>query len=181
MLIAVCGQLGAGCTEIGQMLAKKLGLKCISSSDVVKAIVTNFRDSFAEFEQRVRSGEVDIDVLIESKLKEFLDQNHGKTLVEGRSAFMLLNTPDTFKVLLVSPKEARAKHIAKRRNIPLEEAEREIRHSDSERRNFVERLYDKDWVDASNYDVVLNTGHRDYKDITKILLATIKALSVPTK
>lgn len=163
------------------MLAKKLDLKCISSSDIVKALVTNFRDSFAEFERRVRSGEVDIDILIESKLKEFLDRNHGTTMVEGRSAFMLLNTPDTFKVLLVAPKEARAKHIAERRNITLKEAERTIRHSDSERRSFVERLYDKDWLDASNYDVVLNTGYRDYKDITKILLATIKALSVTTE
>lgn len=181
MIIAVCGQLGAGCTEIGQLLAKKLGLKCISSSDVVKAIVTNFRNSFAEFEDRVKSGEVDIDVLIESKLRDFLNQNHGSSIVEGRSAFMLLNTAEAFKVLLVAPKEARTKHIAKRRNIPLDEAEKDIRQSDSERKNFVERLYDKDWIDASNYDVVLNTGYRDYKDITNILLATIKALSVPTE
>lgn len=171
MHVAICGELGAGCTEIGQILSKRLGMKCISSSDIIKSIVLDFRESFEDFEERVRSGEVDLDRMIDGKTSELLEL--GDTIVEGRSGFMLLDDKYVFKVLLVAPQKTRIEHIAERRNITVEEAREAIRVSDSERRNMVERLFRKEWLDPHNYDIVINTGLRSHKETADLI---IKAL-----
>jgi len=174
MHIAICGQLGAGCTEVGQSLSKKLGLKCISSGDIVKALVAEFRESFVDFEQRVRSGEVDLDMMMDGQLDEIMGE--GDVMVEGRSAFMLLDEKNAFKVLLVASKEERAKHIAEIRGITVDEAMKDVEYSDKERKNLVERLFDKDWLDPHNYDLVVSTGSRSFEEVAALLFKAIKTL-----
>jgi len=177
MHIAVCGELGAGCTEVGQILSEKLSLRCIDSATVVRGIVTNFRgvhpnESFKEFERHVQSGEVDLDKMIYNKIDEILEQ--GDTIVEGRTAFMLLDNKDVFRVLLVSPQKSRAGHIAKRRDITIEEAIESIRVSDTERRHMVERLFRKEWLDPHNYDLVISTSLMSYEEVADLILKAIQ-------
>ncbi len=175
--IAICGELGAGCTEIAEIISKKLGINAVSSATIVKSIVLEFRgvhpqESFKEFEQHVLSGEIDLDKMIIGKIDEMLEQ--GDLIIEGRSAFMVLDKPEILKVLLVSPREKRFNHIAKTRKISLEEAEEAIRVSDSERKHMVEKLFKKDWLDPHNYDLVINTGVRTYEEAADLILHEIK-------
>jgi len=177
MHIAICGELGAGCTEVGIILSKRLGIKCVNSSDIVKRVVVSLRgvhpeESFKEFEQHVHSGEVDLDKLIDSEIDEMLDE--GDIIVEGRSAFMLLDNKGVFKVLLVASEKSRANHVAKIRNITPEEAMEIIRVSDSERKHMVERLIKKDWLDPHNYNIVINTELRRYEEIAELIIKTIQ-------
>jgi len=171
--IALCGPLGAGCTEVGQLLAGRLGMRCVNTGDVVRALIAEFRESYKEFEGRVRSGEVDLDKMIDGEIDELLEE--GETVVEGRSGFMLLDNETVFKILLVAPRERRVKHIASTRGISPEEAEREIEASDKERRHMVERLFQRDWMDPGNYDLVVNTGSKGYEEVSEILVKAIKA------
>ena len=176
MHISVCGELGTGCTEVGQKVSKRLGMKCISSAEIIRSIVINFRgvhpdESFKEFERHVRSGEVNLDKMMDGKIDEFLEQ--GDTVVEGRSGFMLLNNKDVFRVLLVAPLNNRIEHIAKRRNVTTDEAKEAIRVSDSERRHMVERLFKKEWLDPHNYDIIINTDSNSYEQTVELI---IKAL-----
>ncbi len=177
MHIAICGPLGSGCTEVGQLLSKRLGLPCISTSDVVRAFVNSLTEGYRELELRVRSGEIDLDAVIDSELDEILERRD--TLVEGRSGFMLLDKKNAFKVLLVAPLKRRVEHIAKRRDISLEEAKKHIEKSDKERRHMVERLYDREWLDPTNYDLVINVGSKSHEDIAEILVKAIKAFQRP--
>lgn len=172
MHMAICGELGAGCTEVGQILSRKLGLKCINSADIIRNIVLNFRESFREFEIHVRSGEVNLDKMIDGKIDEMLES--GDTIIEGRSGFMLLNNEDVFKVLLVAPQTKRVEHIAKRRNITTEEAEEAIRVSDSERKHMVEKLFKKGWLDPHNYDMVINAGVRSYEEVADLIVKAMQ-------
>jgi len=177
MHIALCGELGAGCTEVGGILSRKLGLKCISSADIIKSVVLDFRgvhpaESFGEFEEHVLSGEVDLDKMIDSKIDEFLEQ--GDTIVEGRSAFMLLNAKNAFRVLLIASRDARVKHVATRRNIPVEDAEEAVRASDRERRHMVERMFKKDWLDPHNYDMAIKTRVESYEAIANLIIEAVK-------
>jgi len=182
MHIAVCGELGAGCTEVGQVLSKKLGLKCVNSASIIRSMVADFRgvhpnESFQEFEQHVRSGEVDLDKMIDSKIGELLGQED--TIVEGRSAFMLLDNKDVFRILLVAPAAKRAHHIAQSRNITVDEAEEAIRVSDSERKQMVERLLKKEWLNPLNYDIVINTELRSYEETADLIVKAIPRRSIP--
>jgi cytidylate kinase len=173
MHVSICGELGAGCTEVGLSLSKKQGIKCVNSADLMKSIVIGFRgvhpeESFKEFESHIQSGEVDLDKMIDGRIDELLDQEKD-LIVEGRTAFMLLDNTNVFKVLLVAPQKNRAKHIAKSRGISLKEAQKKIQRSDIERKHMVERLFKKDWLDPHNYDIVLNTGILGHQKVTSLI------------
>jgi cytidylate kinase len=170
--IAICGELGAGCTEVAQIMSKMLGMTFINSASIIKGIVVDFRgvhpeESFSEFERHVLSGEVDLDMMIVSKIDELLEQ--ADTIVEGRSAFMLLSQKEVLKVLLVASPEIRAKHIAKRRKITTEEAMEAINISDTERKHMVEKMLKKDWFDPHLYDLIINTGLRSHQEVAELV------------
>ncbi|MEM2092058.1 MAG: cytidylate kinase family protein, partial [Candidatus Bathyarchaeia archaeon] len=116
MKIALCGYLGSGCTEVAEILAGKLGLEVINTS----RILTMIRD----FESLSRSGEVDLDLLIKNKLDEILQRDN--VIVEGRSAFFLLDRKDVIKIFLNASLEERVRHVASRRGIPLDEARDDV-------------------------------------------------------
>ena len=177
MHIALSGELGAGCTEVGQILCKELKTKCISSADIVRSIVLDARavhptESFYEFEQHVRSGEVNLEKMMIGKIDELLEA--GDIIVEGRSAFMLLNRKEVFKVLLVASQAVRIGHVAERRNITAEEAREAVRVSDSERKHMTENLFRKNWLDPHNYDLVINTDLRSHKQVANLIFEAIK-------
>jgi cytidylate kinase len=112
--------------------------------------------------------------MISGTLSEIMEE--GDVMAEGRSAFMLLNDKNAFKVLLVASKEERAKHIAETRGITVEDALKDIQYSDKERKDLVERLFDKDWLDPHNYDLVVNTGSGSFNDVAAMLLKAINSL-----
>jgi cytidylate kinase len=177
MHISIAGEIGAGCTEVGQILKEKLGYKCVSSADIIRSIVVDFRgvhpdESFSEFEHHIKSGEVELDKMIDSHIDDILEL--GPTIVEGRSAFMLLDNTDVLKVLLVSPYEIRVKRVSSRRNISIKEATETIRSSDAERRHMVEKLFNKNWRDPHNYHIVINTHNRSFKETARIILETLQ-------
>jgi cytidylate kinase len=177
MHIAICGELGSGCTEVGEILSEMLGIKVINSAAIIKSIVIDFRgvnpdESFSEFEEQVHSGEVDLDMMMESKIEEFLEE--GDTIVEGRSAFMLLARSGVLKILLISPLEVRAKHVATRRNITIDEAKESIQASDSERQHMVERLFKSNWLDPHNYDLIINTSLGSHKEAAEQIYDMIR-------
>ena len=176
MIISISGEVGAGCTEVGQIVSKKLGYQCVSSADLIKKIVVDFRgvhprESFSEFEQHVKSGEVDLDMMLDSKIDEVLET--GEVVVEGRSALMLLDNENVLKVLLVAPHDKRVQRVAERRNITVEDAEEVVRISDSERSNMVKKLFAREWLDPHNYDIVINTGLRVFEDSAEIILRAL--------
>ena len=115
MHLAICGELGAGCTEVGQILSESLGLRCVSSSEVVRSLVSDYSESFEDFESHVRSGEVHLDRMIDGKLDDILES--GVTIVEGRSGFMLFDNEDVFRVLLIASREERVGKVSAKREI----------------------------------------------------------------
>ena len=172
MHLAVCGELGAGCTEVGRLLCGKLDLKCANSADIMKRLMLDFQESFEGFEKNVRSGEVDLDKMLDSEIEEMLMEED--MIVEGRSAFMLLDRKDVFLVLLVAPEKTRIEHIAKIRKITVKEAEEVIRDSDTERKNMVQRLFKKERLDPDNYRLIINTGTTSFEETADLIFNQFK-------
>lgn len=175
MKIALAGQLGAGCTEVAEIIARKVGIKMFNSETLVRKFLAETAMKFSNFEEYVSSGEVRIDRIFEGLVLDIISLED-KVVVEGRSALFLLKRGDVFKALLVADDEFRASRIAERRNIPLEEAEEEIRHSDEERGNLVKRFYGLNWLDPRNYHLVVNTSFRKMEDVAETVLASYKLL-----
>lgn len=166
MKIAICGYLGSGCTEVAEILAGKLGLEVINTS----RILTMIRD----FEPLSGSGEVDVDLLIKNKLDEILQRDN--VIVEGRSAFFLLDRKDVIKIFLNASFEERVRHVASRRGIPLDEARDDIERSDRDRNGILERFFKKDRVDPSDFDFSVRTNSKTFARVADIIADVINDL-----
>ncbi|RLE93913.1 MAG: hypothetical protein DRN04_05485 [Thermoprotei archaeon] len=167
-VIVLAGQLGAGCTETAEKLAKKLGVSVVNSQLVIREIVAQERISFDELERKARSGELDLEDVVKSVVLDHIAERN--VVIEGRVAFLVLDNPNIdIKVFLWAPENFRAQRIAKRRNISIEEALKAVRYSDEERKNLVYRLYRKDWIDADLYDAVINTSKWTFDEVAHIV------------
>jgi len=165
--IALCGYLGSGCTEVAEILAGKLGMDVINTSKILTMI--------KDFESLSRSGEVDIDLLIKNKLDEILQRDN--IIVEGRSAFFLLDRKDVMKIFLNASLEERIRHVASRRGIPLDEAREDVERSDRDRNSVLQRFFKKDEIDPSDFDFSIRTNSKTFAKVADIIAEIIKNLS----
>jgi len=167
-LIILAGMLGSGCTEIAEKLSKRLGIDFINSGKIIREIVSEGKLSYRDLETMTRSGEIDLDELIKSVLLDHVNKRN--IIVEGRSAFLILDRSDVdLKVLFWSPLEYRIKHIAGRRKISLDEAKNHVKIGDEDRKSLVSRLYNRNWLDADLYDIVINTSKWSSEEVAEII------------
>jgi len=164
MKIALCGYLGSGCTEVAEILSSDFSLETFNTSRIL-GLIKNFNSLSI-------SGEINIDELIKDKLDEILKKDN--IIIEGRSAFIILNRKDVLKIFLNASFEERVKHVAERRGISAEEAKDDVTRSDDERNHLFQRFYGKSCTDVSNYDFTLNTGSKTYSRVAKIVANVIK-------
>jgi len=166
MKIALCGYLGSGCTEVAQILASKFGLETVNTSSIFAAI--------KNFESLSGSGEIDMDKIIKEKLEEILKGDN--VIVEGRSAFMLLNRRDMIKIFLNAPLGDRIKHVADRRGVPVEGAREDVERSDRERNHLIQRFFNKDRADATDFDFSIKTSSKAFSKIADTIAEVIKSV-----
>ncbi len=168
MKIALCGYLGSGCTEVAEILAGKLGLEVVNTSRILTMI--------KDFNALSRSGEIDVDLLIKKKLDEILQRDN--IIVEGRSAFFLIDRKDITKIFLNASFEERVKHVASRRGISVDEARQDVERSDRDRNGILQKFFRKDRVDPSDFDFSIKTNSKTFARIADIIAEVIKNLSI---
>lgn len=83
---------------------------------------------------------------------------HGNAVLLGRGANCVLHESSVLKVRIVAPMKVRRDHIQNSRDLNLDDAQRYLVSTDANRSAFVKRYFNCDATDASNYDLVLNTG-----------------------
>jgi len=167
-VIVVTGMLGAGCTEVAEILSRKLGIDYINSEKIIRVLASERGMTFRDLADAAKSGEIHLDEAVASVVEDYV--NEGKVIVEGRSGFFALSLPVDLKVFLWAKKEDRVRMVAERRRLPMEEAEAEVEFSDAERKNLVRKLYRRDWLDADLYDLVLNTSKWSYEEAADIIM-----------
>jgi len=85
-------------------------------------------------------------------------EEHGKGLIVGRGANNICENPLSFHVRLVCPFKTRVARYSKKQNISQEEARHIIKQKDQERADFIKRNFYKEVSNASEYDLILNSG-----------------------
>jgi len=82
----------------------------------------------------------------------------GSAVIVGRGANYVLHGRSALCVRIVAPLEFRVRRLREKQGLSRSKAEQAIDKSDSERARFVRRLFDRDWENALDYHMVLNTG-----------------------
>jgi cytidylate kinase len=82
---------------------------------------------------------------------------HGKAVIVGRGANFILPPEKRFRVRVIAPLKDRVNNVVREFNVDMEEAQRHVIKSESQRRAFVRQYFNANISDPLNYDLVINT------------------------
>jgi cytidylate kinase len=99
----------------------------------------------------------------------------GDTVFVGRAAVAMLgDRADALHVRLVASPAHRAGVVATRLGIPLDEATQRVRDTDAQRTRYHRQWYNRDWADARNYHLTLNTERLGIERSAAIVVAAVR-------
>ena len=200
MIITISREYGAGGSDVGRRLAERLGWALVDNEvvDEVARRVGLPRAEVADREERapgfldrllralaasapeVVNPEVPISTLTEEQLVPMTEKVVGEAaardnvVLVGRAAPAVLGQrANALHVKVVAPLPDRVVTVMARLQVDAAQAAREITDRDANRRRYHERYYQRDWADATNYDLVLNTGRLGLEGTVDLIIAAI--------
>jgi cytidylate kinase len=174
--LLICGQLGAGCTEVADIVASRMNMVFFNTEKLLHRLAADLDLSFSGIARKATSGEVEIDESLSGIITSYMHDKHVKrVIIEGRTAFMAFLEPAMVKVLLMAPIYVRAHHISQIRGIDFNKAQEEVVSSDDDRSQLVKRLWKLDWLDPSLYDLIINTGAWSYEQAAIMIEEALKS------
>ncbi len=107
--------------------------------------------------------------MTEAVIQEAAD--HGNVVLVGRgSQAKLDHRDDTLHARVVAPRDARIRAACKRLNVETREAERIVDTKDNERKDYVRIHYQRNWDDAANYHIVVNSALMSYEGAVDLIV-----------
>jgi len=97
-------------------------------------------------------------------------------IVGHSSQFVLQDEPGVLKVLICGSPARRVDRLVKDEGMSPDKAIASVQASDKSRKDFFKQMYKADLLDASRYDLCLNTDQLSTPDCVEVVLAAAKAL-----
>jgi cytidylate kinase len=98
----------------------------------------------------------------------------GNVVILGRGgAYILSDLAGALHVFLRAAESERVMVVMERENIGPDEARRRVKHTDENRRAYIQQVYGHTWDMAGHYDLVLDTGRLGYDATVEAILAAL--------
>lgn len=177
MLITVSSQLAGFGSEIAASVSGKLGAELIGRDGLLPRFLPDatahemhmLSQSAKFYLQQRGDGNTYIE-LLSGALHEFAKTGSAVLLGFG-SAHIFAGFEGALRVRVTAPAEVRVARIKKRYRVSAQEARNILIKSDRKQARFVRTVYGADINDASNYDIVLNTGALSADECTAAIIA----------
>ena len=188
VVITVSREYGSGGRYVGRLIADKLGIKFYDKEIITKlAEKTGLTEEYIESNEEKRdvlsildkgfySGLTNADELFIQEA-EFIKEIASKEscVIIGRCAdFILKDNKDVLKVFVSGTMEDKIKRVTEFYGIDKKYAEKEIHKINKLRANHYKYYTGKDWLDASNYDVCINSDLYGVEKTADIICNLIK-------
>lgn len=98
---------------------------------------------------------------------------HGRAVIVGRGANFVLPRDKRFAVRIVAPQPWRIKNVAREFGISKEDARRRVMRTESDRRAFIQKHFNADITDSTNYDLVINAATLDVDDAVNVISSAL--------
>ncbi len=170
VVIAVSGQPASGKTTIARKLAEYYGLRYISNGMLFRKLAEERGIPFLEFHKLAEQDE-NIDRQIDSLALE--EAKKGNVVIEGHLAGWILKDVADVKIYLKASLEVRARRLAQREKISLEDAIKEITFREENNRKRYLKIYGIDINDLSVFDIVLDTTYLNVDEVLEVLRSYI--------
>ena len=119
-------------------------------------------------------------LLLVSMANEILEAvaQRGNVVILGRAGFAVLGDyADVLNVRIQAPFSERVQRVMAREGLTdLQAAEERVQEDDKVHRKYVQRFYNKQWDEPSNFDLVLDTGSLSSDMAVKQIVEAARAL-----
>lgn len=176
MIITIAGRLGSGKSTLAKIVAKKLGLKHYSTGDFYREIARKRGVTPLELAEIAKHDKSVDKMLDERQVK--LGKEEDDFVIDARLGWFFI--PNSIKIFLdVSQEEGARRIFSQKRkdekeNTSLEKTMENIRKREESEHQRYEELYKADYLDLSNYDLVVDTTNIPIDGVAKKVVEFIK-------
>lgn len=198
-IITIAREMGSGGRTIGKMLSEDLGIKYYDK-DLIKLASEDSGINerfFGLVDEKLkgsflRKGGVYKGELLSPDHRDFTsDQSlfnfqakiikqladKEPAVIVGRCAdFILSGKRDVVKVFVYSNMETAVKNVVDMYGVSEKEAQKIIERTDKERSEYYRHYTGRDWTNAKNYNICLDTSNMDYTKCIEIIKSYLKLL-----
>lgn len=180
LIITIARQNGSGGREVGQILAKLLGIECYDQEILKKAAEESgisLEDIGKNEERHSKTtkffgGIPSANPVFTAQSKAISDlAENGSCVFVGRCAdYVLRDRKDVINVFIKTPIDERVERSSKRNNISEKEAFSRVTDKDRERALYYQRYTGIVWGTVDNYDLSIDTGNIGVENAAKIIV-----------
>lgn len=179
--VIISGMPAAGKTTTAKLVGKKLKLKVIGGTDILKEMAKE--KGYATRGKNWWDTPTSVKFLKEREKDFEIDIETDRRLIEKAKAGNIVITSYTlpwltgfgFKVWLSASPATRAKHMVKRDGISASKARSVIKVRDRENSLLYKKLYNIDFgKDTEPFDLILDTNKTAEKDVAKQIILKLK-------
>jgi cytidylate kinase len=169
VIITIAREHGSAGKQIGEMVAKKLGIPfyykemmalAAQESGLHKEFIEEINiNSPAHFQKLYLSAEVVQRALAaQEKVIKRIAEN-GSCVIVGRAAdYVLKDYDEVLRVFIYAPEEFRVNRIMQSYGDSYSEAVKNVKRSDEMRALYYKRISGQEWGDRRNYDLIVNSA-----------------------
>lgn len=193
-IITISRQFGSGGRTVGRMLAERLGVP-FYDKELVKQVAdeTGFDSSFIEENGEfspsksifsfamsqgipcMQNGLSMSDFIFCIQRQVILKLAEQPCVIVGRGAdYILRERDDCFNVFIHADMQSRAERIVRLYGESEKKPEQRLADKDKKRKIYYKHYTDREWGDAKNYDMCLNSGKIGIEKCVELILDAIK-------
>lgn len=178
-VITISREFGSGGYEIGQKLAKKLGVTFYDKQlEPMEAEESGLPISFIRAHEKRMAHNVVYDFLTagyamynedlppmeklfaaQTKILRRIAASDENCIIMGRcSDYILYKDPNSFRIFIHAPTDYRAQKVAAEKNISLEQAYQDVERTDVGRARHYEQFANREWGNTKYYNLAIDTS-----------------------
>ncbi|MFA9372352.1 MAG: DUF6198 family protein [Labilibaculum antarcticum] len=197
LVITISREYGSGGHEIGKRIAEKLGLSFYDkelidlttkqsgfTSDYIQQNEQKLSNSllFELYEQNYayineKKPPLDVLFLVQSKIIRDICTKESCVIVGRCANFIVKDNPNCFSIFIHADSEYRKLKIAEEYGIKSEITDDKIEKIDRERANYCLHYTDKNWSNATNYSMTIDSSRYDSDKVVDMILNSIEKLN----
>jgi cytidylate kinase len=186
-VITISSELGSGGRDIAAQVAQALGYACANKDTTDEILrlygLTRFNDLYSTAPSILDMLNAD-NLLLVSMANEILEAVaiRGRVVIHGRTGFAVLaGYADVLHVRIQAPLAARVQRVMAREGLSdLPAAEALVREDDAVHRAYVQRFYNQQWDEPSNFDLSIDTGTVAIDEAAQQIVAAARGLDQKT-
>ena len=188
-VITISRERGSRGAYFGHKLAERLGYQCLHR-EIIDAICgsTGYRKQMVEYlDEHYRSRlELTVASLFTGQAVDHADYVRnlyyvvlsmcrlGGVVLIGRGGNFILGQTRGFHIRVVGPREKRIENLMAFENMTRDNAADAVDQSDSERREWIHKLFKADINDPHQYDLVVNSAYIDSEEFGQGIIDAMK-------